>query len=418
MKFVSNKFNISIFMTCPPFLQFAINRCLCSSFVKRKYIMVTLRKCAFCEKALSGKNRTKEHIIPNALGGRKKTTEFICNTCNNKLGEKWDAELARQLNWFSLAVGISRERGEPPKQIVQTVKGDKYWLLNDGSFTAEKSTYHEEKEGDAVKISLTAKTIDEAKQRLKGISRKYPQFDVERALKELDITTDYLDSPLHFSLSLGGPDAGRSLVKTAFSFASVCGVENNQCDKALQYLLDEDLETIPFGVAYLSDLIQGRPKDKVFHCVSLHGDPKTKLLWSYIEYFGFFRVVVLLSESYSGEIINEIYSINPIDGSQVGVKVNSGVSPQELLLILTGNGFNHEIHKAAMDYALAIIMERDRNRSLEKAVKKGFEHAAKQLGINEGEIIPKEVAAEFTALIMQKISPYIEHLVRSGRRNQ
>lgn len=63
-------------------------------------------------------------------------------------------------------------------------------------------------------------------------------------------------------------------------------------------------------------------------------------------------------------------------------------------------------------------MERDRSRSLEKAVETGFEHASKQLGINEGEIIPKEVAAEFTALVMQKINPYIEHLVRGGRRNQ
>ncbi|MGN2398985.1 HNH endonuclease, partial [Klebsiella quasipneumoniae] len=147
--------------------------------------MITVKKCAFCDKSLSGKNRTKEHVIPNALGGRKKTVEFICNTCNNKLGEKWDAELARQLNWFSLAVGISRERGKPPKQIVQTVKGEKYWLLNDGTLTIEKSAYLEEVEGDAVKISLIAKNIDEAKERLKGISRKYPKLDVERALKEL-----------------------------------------------------------------------------------------------------------------------------------------------------------------------------------------------------------------------------------------
>lgn len=380
--------------------------------------MITVKKCAFCDKSLSGKNRTKEHVIPNALGGRKKTVEFICNTCNNKLGEKWDAELARQLNWFSLAVGISRERGKPPKQIVQTVKGEKYWLLNDGTLTIEKSAYLEEVEGDAVKISLIAKNIDEAKERLKGISRKYPKLDVERALKELDVTTDYLDSPLHFSLSLGGPDAGRSLVKTAFAFASVCGVENNHCDKALQYLLNEDLETIPFGFAYLSDLIQGRPEDKLFHCVSLHGDPKTKLLWSYIEYFGFFRVVVLLSECYHGGIINKMYSINPLDGTQVDVKVNSEVNPQEFSLILEGGGFNHKVYEAAIHYVLTIIVERDRSRSLEKAVETGFEHASKQLGINEGEIIPKEVAAEFTALVMQKINPYIEHLVRGGRRNQ
>lgn len=373
--------------------------------------------CALCGASLTGKNRSKEHIIPNAIGGKKKTAGFICNECNNKRGERWDADLAKQLNWFSLVTGISRQRGAPPKQIVQTVEGDKYWLLSDGSFFPEGRPYSEEDINGSVKISITTKTIAEAKQHLKGISRKHPKFDVERALNELEIKTDYLKSPLHVSLSLGGPDAGRSLVKTAYAFASACGVANSACNKALQYLLDEKLENIPFGLAYLSDLIQSRPKDKIFHCVSLHGDPGTKLLWSYIEYFGIFRVVVLLSDSYSGQIKNEVYSIDPIDGSSVGVKVKSDVTPEEFSRILSGNGVNHENYRAAADYALPIILQRAQSRNLDRAVRDGFDHAAKSLGIKEGEEIPKEKAAEFTALMMEKISPYIAHLVQSSHRS-
>lgn len=379
--------------------------------------MTEPKKCALCDQTLSGKKKTKEHIIPNAIGGRKKTTGFICNDCNTKLGESWDAELARQLNWFSLAVGISRERGEPPKQIVQTIDGDRYWLLNDGSFTPEKSSYSEEDLGGAIKIELTAKTIEEAKQRLKGVARKYPKFDVEKALKELEVKTNYLDSPLHVSLSLGGPDAGRSLVKTAFSFASECGVPHAQCEKALEYLLNPAAENFPFGFAYLSDLVESRPKDKIFHCVSLHGDPKKKRLWSYIEYFGIFRLVVLLSDVYVGPYKNEVYAFNPVDGERVAMKVTTQISEEEFASLMRGEGFDQEKHRAAANYALPIILDRGRSRTLERTVKEGFEHAAKQLGISEGEIIPKKKAAEFTAFMMEKISPYIEHLVRSGHRN-
>lgn len=378
--------------------------------------MSSIRKCALCPTLLSAKTKTKEHIIPNAIGGRKKTTGFICNDCNNKLGEDWDAELARQLNWFSLAVGISRDRGESPKQIVQTVDGDRYWLLNDGSFTPEKSSYSEEDLGEKIAINLTAKTIEEAKQRLKGIARKYPKFDVEKSLSELEVTTNYLDSPLHVSLSLGGPNAGRSLVKTAFAFASECGVPHAQCEKALGYLLNPDADTFPFGFAYLSDLVEGRPKDRIFHCVSLHGDPKQKRLWSYIEYFGIFRIVVLLSDQYAGPFRNEIYAIDPVDGERVAVKVNSQVSEEEILSLMNGEGFDQEKHKAAADYALPIILNRSMSRSLERSVKEGFHHAAKQLGIKENEIIPKENAAEFTGFMMEKISPFLEHLVRRGRQ--
>lgn len=376
------------------------------------------QKCAICEDCLNGKNRSKEHIIPNAVGGRKKTTGFICNRCNTKLGEKWDSELAKQLNWFSLAVGISRERGEPPKQLVQTVEGDKYWLLSDGTFTPEKSSHSEEEEGGAIKISMTAKTIEEAKQRLKGIARKYPKFDIDKALNELEVKTDYLDSPLRVSLSLGGPDAGRSLVKTAFAFASACGVPHKACDKAIEYLLDESLEEPPYGFSYLSDFILKRPTDKVFHCVSLNGDPKTKKLWSYIEYFGIFRVVVLLSDSYSGEYKNEIYSVDPIDGRSVGVKVETEISIDEFSLIFSGEGLNKENYKAAADYALPIILERGRTRTLDRIVREGLDHAAKQLGIKENEVIPKEKTVEFTDLVMEKFLPYIHHLVISGRKIQ
>ena len=378
--------------------------------------MTASKKCALCPVTLSGKNKTKEHIIPNAIGGRKKTTGFICNDCNNKLGQDWDADLARQLNWFSLAVGISRERGESPKQIVQTIEGDKYWLHNDGSFTPEKSSYSEEDLGGKIKINLTAKTIEEAKQRLKGIARKYPKFDVGKALSELEVTTNYLNSPLHVSLSFGGADAGRSLVKTAFAFASECGVPHAQCEKALEYLLHPEAKTIPFGFAYLSDLVEGRPKDRIFHCVSLHGDLNRKRLWSYIEYFGLFRIVVLLSERYIGPDRSEIYTINPVDGERVAVKVNSQVSEEEFSSLMKGDGFDHERHKEAADYALPIILDRSVSRSLERSVKEGFDHAAKKLGIKENEIIPKERAAEFTGFMMEKISPFLEHLVRRGRQ--
>lgn len=375
-------------------------------------------KCALCEEPLTGKNRTKEHIIPNSIGGRRKTTGFICNKCNNKLGEEWDADIAKQLNWLSLVAGISRERGEPPKQLVETIEGEKYWLHSNGSFTPKKSSYTEEDQGDTVKIRLVAKTTDEAKQRLKGILRKYPKLDIEKAFDTLKSKTSHLESPLNFSLFFGGHNVGRSLVKTAFAFASECGIAHRSCNKAIQYLRDESLDNIPFGFSYTSDLVQKRPNDKIFHCVSLHGDPKTKKLWSYIEYFGCFRVVVLLSDSYSGEYKNEIYSVDPTEGNSVGVRIRTDISTEELTLIWSGDGLNNDNYKAAADYALSIILKIDRSRALSNAVKEGFDYAVKQLNIKEQDNISNELAAEFSALFMEKMLPYIEFLVKSGRQRE
>lgn len=370
--------------------------------------------CALCSSTLSNKNKTKEHIIPNAIGGRKKTTGFICEDCNNKFGETWDAELAKQLNWFSLAIGISRERGEAPRQAVQTVSGERFWLLSNGTLVPEKPTYTEEDLGGRIAIKMTSPNIENAEKRLKGVARKYPKFDVQKALDELEIKTSFLDSPLLVSLSLGGSDAGRSLVKTAFAFASECGVDHDQCEKAAGYLLDESMTAIPFGFSYIADLVSNRPKENVFHCVSLHADPKIKRIWSYVEYFGLFRVIVLLGEKYGGPFRQECYSINPVDGSSANVRIKE-IGEEELNEVMSGGGFDKEKHKAAADYALPIILDCARSRTLEHFVKQGFEHAGKNLGIKEGEDIPREKAAEFTAFMMEKLSPYIEHLVRDGR---
>jgi hypothetical protein len=373
------------------------------------------KTCALCGSQLSNKNRSKEHVIPNSIGGRLKTADFICKSCNSTYGGSWDSELAKQLNWFSHALAISRETGEPPRELVTTVEGEKYWLHADGSLYPEKSSsYSEEASADGLRISLTAKSVEEAVQRLKGVARKHPKFDVKKAIADLEVKTQYLDSPLHFTIGFGGSEAGRSLVKTAFAFASVCGVDHKQCEQAYRYLSEATYDP-PFGHAYLSDPVQDRSNETLLHCVTLQGDPTTSRLWSYIEYFGLFRVVVLLSSKYSGPKMTESHAINPIDGAIIPGKLRVKFEGSELDEILGGKGWSREGYVAAADYAMPKILARNRQRGLERVIEEGFHHAAKSLGIAQDEFIPREQAELFTRLMMDKVGPYLSSLLRSPR---
>jgi HNH endonuclease len=71
-------------------------------------------QCMVCETEITAENDSDEHLIPEAIGGRRKIRSFICRTCNAAAGETWDAEIARQLLPLSLMLDISRERGDPP----------------------------------------------------------------------------------------------------------------------------------------------------------------------------------------------------------------------------------------------------------------------------------------------------------------
>jgi hypothetical protein len=370
--------------------------------------------CALCGVPLIGRSRSKEHIIPNAIGGRLKTAGFICDECNNTKGKSWDAALAKQLNWFSLSFGISRERGEPPGQLVNTVDGRQYMLASNGSFYP-KSSYSEELVDGNKKIHMVAASIQEATKRLKGVAKKHTSFDLEQALSELKMQTVYLESPLEVELSLGGMECGRSLVKTALAYASYCGVKIRDFGRALDFLLNNEAEP-PYGHAYLSDLVINRDRTTMFHCVAVKSDLEKKRLWSYIEYFGMFRVLVLINDDYEGLMVDSTHAINPVTGRGVDVAVDNGISDADFCKIIDGYGHDPAVHKAAADLVMPLVIERSKKRTFEGVVSEGFAHAALSLGIAEGENIPPERAKEFTALMMEKITPYLTYLVRNGRR--
>ncbi|WP_413785677.1 HNH endonuclease [Cognatiyoonia sp. IB215182] len=49
--------------------------------------------CVLCKAQLS-ENEKPEHILLDALGGRKTTRDVLCSICNNKMGAGPDKDLA------------------------------------------------------------------------------------------------------------------------------------------------------------------------------------------------------------------------------------------------------------------------------------------------------------------------------------
>lgn len=63
--------------------------------IKREKYECALEIDKKCKKFFTEKN--EEHILPSAIGGRKKVTGFICKSCNNTSGHKWDSPLVNSL---------------------------------------------------------------------------------------------------------------------------------------------------------------------------------------------------------------------------------------------------------------------------------------------------------------------------------
>ena len=131
--------------------------------------------CALCQTSLTAANSTKDHVIPNAIGGRKKVRNFICRSCNSKTGEKWDSELAKQLQPFSTMLDVRRERRENQPIAVETVSGRKLTWNPGGLLTTYKPTFDQRVENDKTLITIQARSTTDLRRILSRSEANSPR---------------------------------------------------------------------------------------------------------------------------------------------------------------------------------------------------------------------------------------------------
>jgi HNH endonuclease len=74
-------------------------------------------KCYLCDEVLRpldsiGTNNHKEHIIPNAIGGRLKAADILCESCGSCLGGKIDINFVKIFFPITERINLAKERGD------------------------------------------------------------------------------------------------------------------------------------------------------------------------------------------------------------------------------------------------------------------------------------------------------------------
>lgn len=365
-------------------------------------------ECFVCSDPITAANDSREHVIPNAIGGRLKTKGFACEPCNNTSGHKWDNALAQQLQALCLFFHVARERGETRPFAVETTAGEQLMMLPGGGLGLPRPTWKEVKTGERIQIQIAARNHKEARQMLKGIRRKYPNANVdENVLSTATQHTSYPNGLVKFSISIGGTLGGRSIVKTAAAFAHHVGIPVSACNLATKYIREQSADAC-FGYYYERDLIASRPMGVPFHCVAISADPTSGRVFGYVEYFAGHRMIVCLSDSYDGPRVSECYAIDPTTGQKLKLAVQiPSFSPAEIADIYEykkiPEGCMEEAYKAVLSTGLRKQFENEKQRAISDAVEYGFRNC----GAREGEIITEEHAKVMAGLIAHRMMPFI-----------
>lgn len=376
-------------------------------------------RCALCDAEITNTNDSQEHIILNAIGGARKVRGVYCVRCNSDSGSRWDSDAVRQLEFLASHLGIVRERGNGRAVDLVTLSGRAVRKHPNGRLSFPRSKPSITPKGAGVEIQIQATTRAEAEKTLRGLKRKYPKLDVEAALTSIDDRETYLAEPVRAELTFGGGLSGRSAVKSALTLAVSEGVDPRLCNLALDYLRNETGNP-PFGHYGKRDLVMNRPPGRVFHCVAIAGDPLAKRLTGYIELFTIYRLVIALSDRYTGPAINASYAVDPIVGEELDLQVNLAFSAEELRFAVANEDDPTAQRLAAADMVARIARDLSFGRELERVSKKvyGEAVAALNLDIVPGQQLNPETAFALSQEITRRMVPFLAHHADNLRRGK
>ncbi len=276
-----------------------------------------MKCCWLCDVVITPENNSKEHIIPQAIGGRKTVSGFICKRCNNKTGAKWDSSLLKFLEFITVFVNPSRTDGKRTPAVNATGDDGLEYLVHPRSIEnplvpVMKHPHVVEKSigEDRGIIEVTSGSEAETRAILEKMKkRKYPDIDVDEEMANATRTKSYprLTHNIEFNRN-----CRKSIVKTALALACSNGVRREDCQYAIDYLQrpnSADYEIVFFG----GKQIIPTPKD--WH--SIFTMQVENRLVSQVSYYNGFHFLIILSQDYVGEFVAMSYAVDPVSGMEI-----------------------------------------------------------------------------------------------------
>lgn len=361
------------------------------------------KNCTLCNIELTPENDSKEHIIPNSIGGFKTIKGFICRDCNSQTGDEWDNELAKQFNLFNNWFNIKKDRGFVPPENIKSIDGELLKLYPDGKIQHRHPKIDiDENEDGSIKISMKVRDIKEAKQKIKELKKKFPKLDVEAAISNLKLSK--IDSPIiEINTRFNENYSWKSIIKIALAFANSISIDTTKCYTALSALKNE---TPCDTIYYESDLLLNRPSDKVFHLIHIQGNPENSQLIGYVELYGFHRTLIILDDDYTGQKISETYSFDPSSSEELNINVEISFTNNEILQFIK-NPYNHTELQNSLGKVIQIYQQRSLQKEWDISIQEAAEYAFKNSGANEGEILQEQHIERISKLFAEKMQPFI-----------
>jgi len=257
-------------------------------------------KSGRCFSCCKDRKLSKEHIIPQALGGRL-SAYIYCQECNNSFGRKIDAELINRIGFYGTCLGIKRSRGKNQSFAVNLTKDGTKLTFDGQGFKRKDPEIRIEKEGEKITYYIKGRSEPEVKKIISGIKKK-SDVPIETGYNE-----EYHPGPTDTDrgFMIDNENIRRCVAKIAYSFlctkVTADKIFSSSFDEIRNYILSDSDNNMAAAnytpqTAFLTDYT--RP----LHRIHISMNREKKLVIGFICLFGTFRYTVLLSRNFESSI--------------------------------------------------------------------------------------------------------------------
>lgn len=348
--------------------------------------------CYFCGCELNEQNRSMEHIVSNALGGKIKSNELLCKTCNNTMGE-WENELFEKLFYFISSFNIKRDRGVVPTYKKET-SDNKIVYVKPGFFIEEQVFF---KEVDN-KIKISAPNREKLEKVLNGLKKKYPKIDLKEVLSEVKTRREYVDYGIKSDLEMND-NCKRTVLKIILNYAFYKKIIINKLVDCIEFL--KCLRSAPLRM-YSNQSLYFNGND-VISAVSIIGRKNDKKIIGYLQLFSWSKWYVILNDCYEGENFEEHYVFFS-DGELDNVKFNNAFFDEENC---NEEYFNEENFRKELMRVINKICDMHNKREIHNIVERSFEEIDNEWLQTKKHLTDKEKFNIVNKKLMKNIIPYL-----------
>lgn len=181
--------------------------------------------CIFCKSTLVPETKP-EHILLDALGGRKTSSRIVCSACNEKFGAGIDKDLAESVRFIRNLMGFRSGSGRKPPTYSYNSLNGKVTLNSKGRPSANFKPFTTDNDGRVSSVTFNPHD-PEAKEKAIGHAAAAEGIDPEELLEKLNGGTAIYTESFGFgptdaiALSIGGRQAKRSIAKACMELLAV-----------------------------------------------------------------------------------------------------------------------------------------------------------------------------------------------------